>query len=746
MTSLTENGGSNKSLPKRSRRPGPWLAALGAFLTLWIAPPSPADPFEIEKFVPEMKTKNYEDNKVRHPAFWADSGVQYCLVTNRRNLVDWAAEILDVKPKNAIETLIKINVLQNAGLDRQAAETVRLLKKFYPDPADPIARETAHTILRDVWDRSRAVHTAVAVCETFPQYISGMYHHRFSQIFDQLREEGWSDAQREKWLIKLESQVSRELIYWDRPQLDHPGGILILTRYRMQTSDEARRKIFTQLEQDIEKHSDDAVKAYYFLLLWEETFREDKHRNRKMVWFAQTSRPQRYQDAYAFADLLYRWYRSGRFLSTEPARIMLQRAKTLFEKAEQTSATAKESDALAAAKRKWYKSAIEELQKKYDSHFRPTSPPAVNIALPSTSTANKSAPDNKKEAADKNDPEYWLRQASTLWQTLRQKDNEESPKQAEQTEQIEYAFKKGLELTDPASWPTDSGKRRKYEILRGQLFIHYMNFLEVSKQDYGEIGRACLKELKIAPHNSQTPTTAAMILSYDYVSPWVDWNDPAIWKWLRGKTYWGSFEEKLLDTMAREISQTVTTLPPPNHEAPKAIYAFIKHLETLAIAKDADLSRMKFCIKILSDPQSPLDIQPNNKRLIPLLEHWSQRKELYEHDRQYVGNQLLHAYLMENRIDKADTFIKSLKNDISQDRAMFLEIARIAAEKGEKDIAMRNWRRSANCALKDKKQLELNRLLRQHGLGDEIDNYYNEVKKKLPRFLPIEEKKTQNHT
>lgn len=708
-------------------RKGTKLTILGFVLALWTTALAAADPYAVEKLSPKglsctLKKKHPEYASIR----W---GVEFILSSNQHNLIDWAAEFLEAEPKTAGQVMLKIDVLLRVGLDRHAAKAVPLLKPFYPDATDPLLIKNAQALFQVSCDEFHAFHTAFAVCETFPQHAKFASKEAVAQVVGWLRLEGWTKEERDQWLTKMEMETPRELVFgkarerrWETDHIDHPGSVWFYLRFRARNHGEEREDFLSQLKEDIETHPDDSLKAYYFLVLWKEVSRNDKTRGHEPLWLVETVQPKTCRDAYALARYLIEVQRR------DAAQKMLQKAKALLDETEKTSTTPENSRKMTPQEKKGYKSAIQELLKRYSSSSRSASSFAYDKPVSSTSTASSTGMKGKKNAPKTDDPEYWWRQGNSYLKAYRQNKSGEAFRKAEE------AFKKGLEMTDPISWPTDKKKRRNCERVRGLLRTHYICLLSF-QQRYEESFQLLYYDLKNAPLESQLAKDAAMYLSHGPYRNLLKPDNPAIWNWLEKTRVWSGRETRLLDAIAIRIRDTNRTFSLDN-EAPETVYAFVERVEAMAVAKDADPSRMEYCIKILLF-HSPLLIQPNSERIIPLLDKRLQRKDLNPTDRREFGLKLLNAYLKGNYLDKADALLKDPANRLNY-RGSFVHLAQLAIQNGRKDLAMRYWRRSANCALLDGEQIHLSRILRQNGLGNEIDAYYKEVKKKLPDFVPVE--------
>jgi hypothetical protein len=430
----------------------------------------------------------------------------------------------------------------------------------------------------------------------------------------------------------------------------------------------------------------------------------------------------------------------------KPAKTMFQKAEELLEKAEETPSKRPSGKRLfmKTGGDDAYREHIDKMLKRCDSGLRssverrqPAPIASTRTLMTSTSTASSTALDDpeaaalakrkeeekrildeEKQAGDK--PSYWLRRGEFYARDSYQQLSEAEILNAKQ------AFEKGLELTDPEADPQNQAK---YMATRKSLLQAYTNLLRDGNQ-HDKVMEILLKELQV----SKDETIIHLVTQHGNsanIVPCIEPDEPVLWQWLEKKKVWEHQEGLLLDILAKRAFECFEAMPPdPDNEAPQVIYDYVTRVEKLA--KEGHASRMEYCSRMLLGNTS-LGIQPNPDRLLPLIQEKLKQKDLNDGDHLQLESNLFQAYLKSGQIKEADALFKDPKCRLSG-RVLYQKLARMAATKNENEIALRNWRRSANYSLKDASQIQLNTYLLRYGLRDEIKKYYQDAKKKLPTF------------
>jgi hypothetical protein len=165
----------------------------------------------------------------------------------------------------------------------------------------------------------------------------------------------------------------------------------------------------------------------------------------------------------------------------------------------------------------------------------------------------------EEEAANKDDPEYWLKRADYY--------RGRSEAAAE-----EDALRRGLVLCPPAPQPQGKAPLQ----MRARILHNLTRLLIRDKRPEVAVG-LLLAELKEAPVDAASSESAARLLGFDLPNH-IDPNEPILWNWLARRGKWEHAEERLLMRM-------LEATPPDARRDP-----FIR-AEKLALAGGADASR-----------------------------------------------------------------------------------------------------------------------------------------------------------
>lgn len=796
-----------------------------------------SDPTPFSPGRPEVKAKVPSFHKVR-------TEVKGQLSSEKRNLVDWAAELLKKEPKDVKEAMIKMEVLCRAGLDSHAAKSVEQIKSLsLPIQDNNTARDNIRLLINMACNEYQAFQTARSIVEAFPEQINRSTSSSISRLIRHLQNDGWDQDQVDNWLDKLQAKASknksplpphRQQNPWYIRHEERPRTVWITLRVQNRKGYDERAELVEKMEQEARQNPDDTMKMLDFLYVRRMVPYRSNNDRPDPSWIADIAQPKTSIDAYYLGHELTmarKWV---------PAKKMLQKAMDLFEKPKGESERDLEKRLfMANQKGRQYKAAIEQQIKRCDTYLKQSQDSKINKKSSMTSTATtattalqKTEKETKKittstekaaeievriqmgnlvqtqerqqqlldelrreslqlkklnenqdipkamikriqdkrrkleelnrkqrqiledkkranmrsigvydqrreniakqeerllkeEATTKNLPQYWLRRAE-LYSGIPCKELTK-----EEVNKIEQAFAKSLELSDLKS---TNKKSRDYQHTRRMIIDRYVTFLRrggANKKAF----MIMLKELENAPPKSESAKMAVQHLGSQRYSSFLKPDEPAIWKWLEKSPKWSYAENNLLDKLAKKTKESVNeSMLPFDGEAPDAVYAFVERIEKMA--KEGDPSRMQYCIRVLQGSTS-LGIEACPKRLTPLLKERLSQKDLKASYRKDFAKKLFHIHIQNKEVEEAEKLLADPTYDM-QERSQFISLAYAAASNGHEEVAMKNWRRSANCALKDSQQISLNRTLRQYGLGDQIDDYYQEVKKKLPDFVAPE--------
>ena len=697
------------------------------------------------------------------------------LCFEKRSLVDWAAELLKKEPKTFREALVKIDILLRANLNDEAAKTAGQITKLLPDSKDSQksskAKESIKRLAQACSQSYRAPEVSMTIVEMFPDQMDSNMRGTLSQIVYLLREKGWEEEKIDKWIVQLQKKATKDRnLMTDIPpyyvtnhyqmsnrwQIRHderPGTLWIAIRLENRRDPASKAEFLEQLEEEAKKNPTDILKIADCIWTWRQIPGHLRSSLSDLDWIAETAKPKTSFEAGYLGKML------AEAQQWDTARKMLQKSMDLQEKPsnEKTKRPPQMRLYMRTGSDESFKSQIQRLIKQCDAQLGTSSNSQGPVRIPlsqnqltSSSTACSTAlppmptpPEApvapkltekqkqrqnaemkliEQEDSSKNDPRYWLRRGNFYVEVPYAEMTENEVQNAEK------AFQKGLELT--GSKASDTNPRQPSE-LRRQLLRSYTNLLRNANRHEKAI-ELLLEELRNAKDSSIASMLTQHLQQYPEALANLKPDEPIIWDWLAKRKTWEYQEQALLDIMARRAKEYVDEVLPftPENEAPEVIYEFVKRIEKMT--KEGDPSRMEYCTKVLMG-HSSLGINPNPERLIPLLKEKFESKDISENHRMSFARNLFQAYINSGYCKEAETLLKEPKYHLC-DRYAFQQIARAAAKKGDKEIAMLNWRRSANYALADSSQISLNQTFRQYGLKDEIDKYYEEIRKKLPTF------------
>jgi tetratricopeptide (TPR) repeat protein len=311
----------------------------------------------------------------------------------------------------------------------------------------------------------------------------------------------------------------------------------------------------------------------------------------------------------------------------------------------------------------------------------------------------------KKEKKSQDDPEYWLERAEYY------RGRKEAAKE-------EDALRRGLARCRPA--PQSPGKAPMQ--IRWRVLSGLANLL-VREERPGEAAELLLKEVAEAPADSASAVGAARMLAYE-LPKHLDPDDPVLWKWLARRKKWEFAEERLVWRM-------LEAAPAESRE---------KHVERagkLAMRDGADPTRAATLGWVLNR-------MGETKRSIVLLKH-ALANTADEEWKERAGFTLSESYLdMKDWRAAESMFPLAFKRLTSAEAPGWLgRIAVVAAQTGNRDDAMRIFRRAANCNLRCRDLVEE---LSKHGLKDALRTYYQEVRRRLPtaKLAGMAEDKSSN--
>ena len=101
--------------------------------------------------------------------WWAiDRGVSHQLITQEKNLIDWAHELTRAEPGTPHEAIIKIDVCMRAALDDEACDALRTLRRLEP--------EVSNHLLSGIYYQATDDHQAWAVARVLTETFAPRIH------------------------------------------------------------------------------------------------------------------------------------------------------------------------------------------------------------------------------------------------------------------------------------------------------------------------------------------------------------------------------------------------------------------------------------------------------------------------------------------------------------------------------------------------------------------------------------------
>lgn len=653
--------------------------------------------------------------------WWSTDGkVGQQLISQEKNLVDWAAELAASKAKTPEEAVIKISVCMRAGLDDEACDAIRTLWQFGSDQVDNYLLTSCYYKATDdylAWDIARTI------AETFAPRIHeiALDNRLFKHYRDKDNEKRWSDDEFIAWLdARVESvrEYNREqatkanpndqlrrfsfysvkpIEYWQRLRLRHLA--------EMGRADEELRR----MESSVRENPADAeltidfLRSLTFLRNTNSVVKPDS-----LDWMSDICHPSLATDIRQIAGLLadLKQYRT---------------AEAFFRRAIDTKITDEEISRLsmmcqaclpAKTHRLLFEIGVrEDLAKCLLEMGEPKKSQKIMVEAADLRQANN-LPFNpylsgvvqsvsgarviegrirEKEQENKDDPEYWRNRAD--YYRGRGEPAEE-----------EAAIRRGLALCPPEPQPQGKAPTQ----MRHWLLSSLTNFL-IRQHREDEAVAILLKEMKEVPIDAASSKGAARLLAYDLPKK-VDPDEPILWAWLSRREKWDNPDERLLWRMLESA---------PRDSRDK----YFTRAEKLALKDGVDASRAATLGWILNRMDEAA-------RSVPLLKHAIETTDDKE-QKQKASFTLFESYLDIKDWRAAESMfdVAAQRLSTSEDPEWLGRIARIAAEKGDNEDAMRIFRRVANCNLKYRRLVDE---LVQFGLKDEISDFYKEVQRKLP--------------
>jgi hypothetical protein len=199
------------------------------------------------------------------------------------SLADAVRQIEQKAPISGQEAMFRASIFLRAGMNEQAIQSLRDLKRLSPDLAGSMVSSMYHSACddRQVWD------VAQAICEIFGERVTDITLE--NRLIKHMQETGWSDVQIDAWLAARPSGVR---------------GFWLRERMRF-NADGARAKLLAELAEGVRSTPTDADKAIEYLEVLTD-LPQDPQAAPDLTWMSDVVRPRLATEAARLAELLNR--------------------------------------------------------------------------------------------------------------------------------------------------------------------------------------------------------------------------------------------------------------------------------------------------------------------------------------------------------------------------------------------------------------------------------------------------------
>ena len=607
------------------------------------------------------------------------------LMEEDRDITKLVADVSSTIPENGQEAMFKLSVLMRSGVNKQAIEALRELKTLVPQ----LGSYQVSSIYYDACDNVLEWDVAKATVEVFADNISELALD--NRLLKHFLSSGWTVEKVDRWLG------------------DMPGGtgnFWVKERLGFNVKNGRGDALVKELCEPVRRNPADIDGAIALL----EALVYARHTGKEMwslSWMAESVKPALATESGQMASLLKRlreWRTASVFyrqaidteLTEEETRklgmmcaalVPCNRLRAMF--------AAHTHEGLAGCllnlgeeeKAQTWMVEAANIRKKHNLGRNALFAGQVQAASGQRIIEGRI----KEEENAQNDPQYWRERA----QYYRGRNE---PRQEEE------ALLKGLSLTTPQ--PKPERPSRRHLDWRGCLLSDFARLLAREKRT-AEAVTLLRKEIDEAPATSASSKMAACLLAFDFEKQ-VTVDDEILWHWLGNRPKCEGTEERLLWRMLESANRD-------------DLDKHFNRAEALVVGNDP--SRARTLGWIMNRMHFP-------KRSIPLLRYAvenADEKELRETS-QFT---LFESYLDTGDWKRAEEVFPTAAKNLTPKELpeWYSRIAVTAAKAGAKTDAMRLWRRVANLSPSQIDGLET---LVDAGLGDELKDFYREMRKNIP--------------
>jgi|GEM_PF-1793257 len=649
-----------------------------------------------------------------------DSEVGRKLITEEKNLVDWAEELAAVEAKTSRDAVVKLSVCMRAAMDDAACDAIRTLWKLGPEKVECYLLRSSYY---DATDDYYAWDVARTIVEVFAPRIHeiSLDNRLFKYYRDDENELRWSDDEFIAWLdARVESvrEYDREQAakadpnkpqpyfqHWRVKPIDHWRRLRLRYLARMDRVDAELKA----MAENVRENPTNAEATIEYLRSLSDLRGENvKLEPGELDWMPDVCRPELTTDLRQIAGLLvdleqykpaeafFRRAIDTKITDEEISRLSMMCQAFLPEKTHRLLFEVGVREELAKCLLKMGQAdrsqqIMVEAADMRQANNLPLNPYLSGMVQGVSGARVIEGRIREQEKENKNEPEYWRKRA-------------EYYRGRGEADQEEDALRRGLALCEPGPQPQGKASMQ----MRYWIMSSLTHFLIREKRP-DEAVAMLIKELDEVPPDSASSTGAARLLAYD-LPKHIDPSEPILWKWIASRPKWDHPEERLVWRMLEAV-------PAESQDE------YFTRAEKLAMKDGADATRAATLGWILNR------MGQATRSLVPL----KHAVETAENDelRQSAGFTLFETYLDLKDWQAAESMYELAEERLtpSEDYEWLGRIAIIAAEKGAKKDAMRIFRHTINCNLRYRR---LANDLAELGLEEEVRAFYAEVQRRLP--------------
>jgi tetratricopeptide (TPR) repeat protein len=603
----------------------------------------------------------------------------------RITLADYAGRVLQGRPENAHDSLIRIAVCLSAGLGSSLREEMATLKSLAPD----IPNSFVEGMYYQAFDELKSPESALQIVEVFSASLTELCLD--NRLLKHFSEKGWTVDRIDEWLEK--KGFGKD-------------GFWLKERFAFNARQGTQDRVFAVFFKQIRERPENLVVPSLVLdaLVRAKPWMKERV---DLSWLPETVCLRKASEMEAFASrlaILDNWKAAADFYSRAIATPLqpeeLNGMAMMFQ-------IAMPSDRLkaifGAGLREGLAECLLKMGKKDEAQAFMVEADDIrrrhNLAANARFSGQVQALTGERtieqrivrqEPASENDPQYWLKRAQYF------RGRQDSAAEEE-------ALKKGLAASSPDE-PQARGKKSGIG-MKSVLLSQFSHFLKRNNRSAEAVS---LLHAEIASFPlSPTADRSASLLTMEFPG-FLNAEDVRLWNWLDGRLKWEYNEERLLWELLKSVDK-------PRQEE------FFKKAEALAREKDPSReSALGWIMNRMGFPEIS----------IPVLERALKRstdRELSEK----ISFTLFESFLDGKDWKRAEKAFPTARQRLSPaERSEWLaRIAAVASEAGAKSDAVRIWREVMAMNPSETRGLES---LKKAGLKMELEEIYQQLSRELP--------------